>query len=531
MVSNRQEAFRMAVQTALRDLPELSRYHAAVRPERVAVKFEGRETTYGQLDRRASRVANGLLAVSSTTQARVAVLDKGSDQFFELLFGAAKAREVLVPVNWRLAPAEIAYIVNDAEAEMLFVGEEYIDTVAQLLPELRTVQQVVALAGGHSEWEGYTAWRDRQASADPRLETPGDDVALLHYTSGTTGHPKGTEITHDNLFAALAAAREWYDCSSEGVNLACMPQYHIAGSLVGLIGIYRGARTVVTRQADPAEFLRLIPAERVTHTLLVPALLLFLLQAPGCQGTDFSSLQLIVYGASPCPLDLQLEAMATFKCEFAHGYGLTETTGVVTVLLPEHHDPAGSPRMRSCGKPLSNAQIKVVGEDGAELPAGQVGEIVARTPQVMKGYWRLPEATATTIRDGWIYTGDAGYVDEDGYLYIHDRVKDMIISGGENIYPAEVESALFGHPAVADVGVIGVPDERWGEAVKAVVVLMPGAQASEAELIAYARERIAHYKAPKSVDFVEVLPRNPSGKILKRQLRAPYWEGYERQVN
>ena len=519
----------MAVQTALRDLPELSRYHAAVRPERVAMTFEGRETTFGQLDRRASRVANGLLATCGTTEARIAVLDKNSDLFFELWFGAAKARDVLVPVNWRLAPPEIAYIVNDAEAEMVFVGEEYVETIERLLPELRTVKQVVALAGGHPEWEEYTAWRDRQASADPRLETSGDDIAIQVYTSGTTGHPKGVQTTHDALMASLAA-REWFPCAAEDVYLISMPQYHVIGNVLGLSAHFVGGRTVIARQANPTEILRLIPAERVTYAIFVPALLLFLLQTPGCRETDFSSLKNITYGASPIPLDLLRDAMATFKCEFGQAYGLSETL-VVTHLPPEDHDPAGSARMRSCGRPLSNAQIKVVGDDGAELPCGQVGEIVVRTPQAMKGYWRLPDATAATIRDGWIYTGDAGYFDEDGYLYIHDRLKDMIVSGGSNIYPAEVENALFGHPAIADVAVIGVPDRRWGEAVKAVVVREPGAAVTEAEVIAYARERIAHYKAPKSVDFVEELPRNPSGKILKRVLRAPYWEGYDRQVN
>jgi acyl-CoA synthetase (AMP-forming)/AMP-acid ligase II len=519
----------MAVQTALRDLPELIRFHAAVRPERVAMKFEGRETTYGQLDRRANRVANGLLATCATTQARIAVLDKNSDQFFEVWFGAAKARDVLVPVNWRLAPAEIAYIVNDAEAEMVFVGEEYVETIEQLLPELRTVKQVVALAGGHPEWEEYTAWRDRQASADPRLTTPGDDIAIQLYTSGTTGHPKGVQITHDALMASLAV-RQWLPCAAEDVYLVCMPQYHVIGSVLGLHALYVGGGTVIARQANPTEILPLIPAERVTHAIFVPAVLLFLLQAPGCRETDFSSLKHITYGASPIPLDLLRDAMATFKCGFGQAYGLTETL-VVTYLPPEDHDPGGSARMRSCGRPLSNAQIKIVGDDGAELPCGQVGEIVVHTPQAMQGYWHLPEATAGTVRDGWIYSGDAGYFDEDGYLYIHDRLKDMIVSGGANIYPAEVENALFGHPAIADVAVIGVPDQRWGEAVKAVVVREPGAAVTEAEVIAHARERIARYKAPKSVDFVEELPRNPSGKILKRVLRAPYWEGYDRQVN
>jgi acyl-CoA synthetase (AMP-forming)/AMP-acid ligase II len=521
----------MAVQSALGDLCELIRYQAAVRGERVAMTFEGRETTYGQLDRRASRVANGLLASCPTPQTRVALFDKNSDVFYEVLFGAAKARAVTVPVNWRLAPAEIAYIVNDAMAEVLFVGQEYFPIVEELLPQLSTLRQVIALSGNHPEWEPYVTWRNSQAGADPGLASPGDDVALQIYTSGTTGQPKGTQITHDNLFEALPAAREWYRCTSEDVSLMCMPQFHLSGSLLGLIALYEGGRGVIARQADPAEILRLIPEERVTRAFFVPAILLFMLQTPGCREVDLSSLELIVYAGSPIPIDLLRDAIATFECGFAQVYGLTETTGVVTQLPPADHDPAGNPRMRSCGKPISNAEIKVVDANDVELPPGQVGEIVLRSPQLMKGYWDLPDATARTIRDGWLYSGDAGYFDEDGYLYVHDRVKDMIISGGENIYPAEVESALFGHPAIADVAVIGVPDDRWGEAVKAIVVRKPGIEITEAELIAYCRERIARYKAPKSVDFAESLPRNPSGKILKRVLRASYWKGRDRQVN
>jgi long-chain acyl-CoA synthetase len=520
----------MVVQSALGDLCELIRYQAAVRGERVALTFQGRETTYGQLDRRASRVANGLLASCPTPQTRVALLDKNSDQFYEVLLGAAKARLVTVPVNWRLAPAEIAYILNDAMAEVLFVGEEYFPIVEQLRPELRTVTQVIALSGRHPEWEGYVRWRDRQDGTDPHLVTPGNDVALQLYTSGTTGHPKGAQLTHENLFAALPAAREWYPCTSEDVSLMCLPQFHVGGSFIGLIALYAGGRDVIVRQVDPVEILRLIPDEGVTKAFFVPAHLLFLLQTPGCRDVDFSSLQLIGYGGSPIPLDLLRDAIATFKCRFGQGYGLTETTAALTTLPPEDHDPAGGPRMRSCGKPISPVQLKIVDRNGVELPPGQVGEIVVRSGLVMKGYWNLPEATAGSIRDGWFHTGDAGYVDEDGYVYVHDRVKDLIISGGENIYPAEVESALFGHPAIADVGVIGVPDDRWGEAVKAIVVRKPGVEVSEAELIAYCRERIAHYKAPKSVDFAESLPRNPSGKILKRILRAPFWEGRDRQV-
>jgi long-chain acyl-CoA synthetase len=521
----------MAVHTALQDLAELIRYQAAIRPEQVAMTFEGRDTTYGQLDRRANRVANGLRAISPAPETRVALIGKNSDCFYEVLFGAAKARDVLVAVNWRLAPAEVSYIINDALAEVLFVGEESLPLVAQIRSELHIVQTVIALDGGDLEWESYTAWCARQDGADPRLANSVDDVALQLYTSGTTGHPKGAQITHDNLFAALQVAGEWYPCTAEDVSLACMPQFHIGGSLLGMIPLYVGACDVIAREPVAAEVLRLIPTERVTLAFFVPAFVRTLLQTPGCGEVDFSSLRRIVYGGSPIPLELLRDALATIRCEFGHLYGLTETTGVVTVLPPDDHDPAGGLRMRSCGKPLSNAEIKVVDGDNAELPPAQVGEIVVRSPQVIKGYWNLPEATASTIRDGWLHTGDAGYFDADGYLYVHDRVKDMIISGGENIYPAEVESALFGHPAVADVAVIGVPDDRWGEAVKAIVVVKAGSDVTAEKLITYCRERIAHYKAPKSIDFAESLPRNASGKLLKRVLRAPYWDGRDRQVN
>jgi acyl-CoA synthetase (AMP-forming)/AMP-acid ligase II len=521
----------MAVHMRWQDLAELGRYQAAVRPERVAITFGERETTYGQLDRRANRVANGLREICPAPEARVASVAKNLDIFYEVLFGAAKARDVVVPVSWRLAAAEVAFIVNDAMAEVLFVGHEMYPLVAQIRSELRTVRKIIALDDDHPEWDGYTEWRDRQDVRDPQLPVAVDDVVMQLYTSGTTGHPKGAQLTHDNFIAALQVASEWYPCTAQDVSLACMPQFHIGGSLLGLIPLHVGARNVILAEPIPAEILRLIPKEQVTLAFFVPALMLFLLQTPGCRAVDFSSLRRVVYGASPIPLDLLRDALATFKCEFGHLYGLTETTGVVTLLRPEEHDPAGSSRMRSCGKPLSNAEIKVVAADGAELPPGLVGEITVRSRQVMKGYWKLPKATASTISDGWLHTGDAGYFDSDGFLYIHDRMKDMIISGGENIYPAEVENALFGHPAIADVAVIGVPDDQWGEAVQAVVVLRAGAAVSAEELITYCRGLIAHYKAPRSVEFVESLPRNASGKLLKRVLRSPYWEGRERQVN
>jgi acyl-CoA synthetase (AMP-forming)/AMP-acid ligase II len=353
------------------------------------------------------------------------------------------------------------------------------------------------------------------------------------YTSGTTGHPKGAQLSHANLLTLLSAALgqfgTWHD---NDVNLVCMPLFHIGGAGWALVGLYRGIETVLMADAEPATILGLIAEFGVTKAFFVPALLLFLLQAPACRETDFSSLELIVYGASPAPLDLVRNALEVFRCAFAQVYGLTETTGAITYLPPEdHHGEHAVARLKSCGKPITGVEIRVVNAFGQDLPQGTVGEIVCRSPQVMIGYWNLPEASSRAIRDGWFYTGDAGYLDQDGYLYIYDRVKDMIISGGENVYPAEVESVLFGHPAIADVAVIGVPDPMWGEAVKAIVVKQRGAELSAADLIDFARQRIAGYKVPRSIVFVDVLPRNPTGKILKRELRRPYWAGQDRQVH
>ncbi len=523
----------MTTETRVRTLADVTRAHAEARPNAVAMVYGDRHTTFGELDRHASQVANGLIATGLRPQARVAFLDKNSDIFFEACFGAAKANCAMVAVNWRLAPPEVAYVINDAMAEVLFVGQEFFPVIEKVLPELRSVKKVIAIDASHDGWEHYPEWRDAQPAADPHVPIAGDDVAIQMYTSGTTGHPKGAMLTNDNFFALLpAAVREWGEVwTPDDVNLVCMPLFHIAGSGWGIVGLYAGAKSIIIRDIVPPEILRVIPAHRVTRALFVPAVLLFLLQTPGVQETDFSSLKFIAYGASPIPLDLLRNALATFKCDFAQVYGLTETTGVVTYLPPEDHDPNGNQRMRSCGRPIANVTIRIVDSEGNDLPTGQVGEIICKTPQVMKGYWNLPEETAKAIRGEWFYTGDAGYMDADGYVYIHDRVKDMIVSGGENVYPAEVESALFGHPAVADVAVIGVPDERWGEAVKAIVVKKPGAGVTPEELIAFARERIAGYKVPKSIDFADMLPRNPSGKILKRELRAPYWAGRDRQVN
>jgi acyl-CoA synthetase (AMP-forming)/AMP-acid ligase II len=509
----------------------MTRVHRADRPEHPAMYFGDRVTTYALLDERSNQAANGLIAEGLKPQTRIAILDKNSDAFFEVLFAAAKSNIVLVAVNWRLSPTEIAYVINDAEAELLFVGQEYFSTIEQIRAELASVTGIISLDARHGEWAFYEEWREAGAKTDPNIPVTPDDVALQLYTSGTTGHPKGAQLTNASLLTLMpAAVKQWGDWSERDVSLVSMPLFHIGGTGYALVGFFAGASNAVVREVDCREILKVIGTRRVTKTFWVPALILFLLQTPEIEAADLSSLQLIIYGASPMPKDLVFKAMAVFKCDFAQVYGLTETTGAVTWLPPEEH-LAESPRMGSCGRPMAGIEIRVVDGEGRELPRGEIGEIICKTPQNMKGYWKLPEATASTIRGEWLYTGDAGYLDDAGFLYVQDRIKDMIISGGENIYPAEIESCLFGHPAVGDVAVIGIPDDQWGESVKAVVVLKPEAAVTERELIEFARERIAHYKSPKSVDFVEALPRNPSGKILKRELRKPYWVGRERQVN
>jgi acyl-CoA synthetase (AMP-forming)/AMP-acid ligase II len=293
-----------------------------------------------------------------------------------------------------------------------------------------------------------------------------------------------------------------------------------------------GTGSIVLAEYDPTKALELIEQFNISRIFMVPAAIQIMLNHPRVAEVDFSRLKIITYGASPIPLELMRAAIDRFGCGFVQMYGMTETSGTIVALDPEDHDPAGSPRMRSVGTPLQGVEIKIIDEQGRQLAPNEVGEIATRSSKNMKGYWNNPDATAATIdSDGWLRTGDAGYLDADGYLYIHDRVKDMIISGGENVYPAEVENAVFSHPDVADVAVIGVPDEKWGEAVKACVVLKPGKSLSEAEVIAHARGHIAGYKCPKSVDFIDALPRNPSGKVLRRELRAPYWEGRTRAIN
>ena len=516
------------------DVASIVRNNLAKQPNAISLVLGEKTLTWAQLNSRAAQVAQGLRRAGVKSQDRVAFLDKNGIEHFEVFYGCAMLNAVSVDVNWRLAGPEVAYIVNDSEAEVFIVGQEFVPILDAIIKDLTRIKTVIVI-GGHPSHNDYERWVSAQSAVDPKVATKPSDIAFQLYSSGTTGRPKGVMLTNDNFFALLPAARDVWGMSENTVNLVAMPLFHIGGGGWATAGQFAGARSIIMRDVDPAAMLTLIEKQRITHGFVVPALLQFALIMPNIGTTDFSSLELIAYGASPISEAVLEGSIKAFKCPFMQVYGLTETTGVVTVLGPEDHDlsSANKGRLRSCGKPFTGIELRIVDSDTTkDVPVGDVGEIWIRSRQVMKGYWNMPEETAKSIvKGGWFRSGDAGYFDKDGYVYIFDRVKDMIVSGGENVYPAEVENALMAHPAIADVAVIGVPDEKWGEVPMALVVRKPDTTVTEQEIISFARERLAGFKTPKTVGWIDALPRNPSGKILKKILREPYWVGHTRRVN
>ncbi len=503
------------------------RYWADDRPDRLALEGDDLAFDFAGLEDATARIVAALQAMGLRKGDRIAWFGKNSAAYFTLFYGAARAGIVMVPVGWRLAMPEAAWIIADCEAKLLALGDGF-ESCAEQLGNAVTLR--------HS----LTAEQVRGLIAEtPRSEfapSGPDDAVLQLYTSGTTGKPKGAVLSNRNLFglrkAGLVDPQPHNLWDEDEAVLVCMPCAHIGGTGLGIAALASGLPGIILPEFDPARVFDAVENRGITRFFMVPAALQLLLNHPDCATTDFSRIKYISYGASPIPLELLRECIAMFGAEFTQAYGMTETTGTICVLPPEDHTPEGNKRMRSAGKPLPGVELIIRGSDGTPLPVGEIGEICTRSSNNMLGYWKLPEATASTMdAEGWIATGDVGYLDEDGYVYMFDRAKDMIISGGENVYPAEVESAIYGHPDVLEVAVIGVPDTSWGEAVKAVCVAKPGRSIDADSVIAWARERVAGFKVPKSVDVIDALPRNPTGKILRRALREPYWEGRERQVN
>ena len=516
-------------------LADLSRVQAREFPNAKALIGEHEILTYQQLDRESDRLANALLAQGIKERSRVAILAKDSPKSYEVLFACAKIKAVLVPINWRLAASEVSYILNDAEVELLFVGSEFHDLVKSIESELTKLKTFVTIEKTAADWLNYHQWCQQYSDASPEIAIAPDDVAVQLYTSGTTGRPKGVQLGHYSFFAVAKEwtrqGQNWLNWQQTDKSLLVVPFFHIGGLWWAIRGLVAGAENILLPAFNPIEVLEVIEKYRITKAAMVPAMIQVMLLEPQCLETDFSSLAYVLYGGSPIAESLLREAMKTFSCDFVQIYGLTET-GNCAVCLPETaHTSSNTNLLKSAGKPFPGVSVAIVDSAGKKLPSFQIGEIWLKSPAKMLGYWKLPEATAKTLVDGWIHTGDAGYCDNEGYIYICDRLKDMICYAGENVYPAEIENILYEHPAIQEVGVIGVPDEDFGESIKAVVVLKAGMQAKALDIINFVRGKLADFKLPRSVEFVQTLPRTPSGKVQKGKLREKYWQGYQRQVN
>jgi len=492
---------------------------AKERPDAPALTFGGETWTFAQLNARSSQTACALQAAGVEVGDRVALLTKNCAECFELMFACNKIGAILTGLNWRLAPAEIQSIVADAMPTVIITSPEEAHLLTTAAKHQTGVHQIITLG------EHYQQWRLSADDTDPGHEGAPDEVALLLYTSGTTGLPKGVMLTNQGMSYTPRLGALW-GMGSDSVNLVAMPMFHIGGCGYGTSAMTVGGHTVLMREVNIAHIIQLISQFRVTHTFLVPTVVQALLEVPNIELADLSSLKWLMYGAAPMGDVLLRRAMDTLRCEFIQAYGMTETSGTVLQLPPADHVPEG-PRaklLKSVGRAIDWVQLRVV--DPAtqqDVPVGEVGEIWIQSEMLMSGYWRKPSETAEIMQPGgWLRTGDAAYLDAEGYIYLFDRYKDLIISGGENIYPAEIENVLNGHAAVLQVAVIGVHHEKWGETPRAVVVLRPETNASEAELVAYTRERLAHYKCPTSVVFADALPRNASGKLLKRELRLSH---------
>ncbi|MFI9508003.1 long-chain-fatty-acid--CoA ligase [Nocardia sp. NPDC052566] len=498
--------------------------HARHRPETTAIVCAGRELDYATLCADSRRVAGALAEAGAGVGTRVAYLGTESVDYYRVFFACARLGAVLVPINFRLTAPEVEHILRDSASALVLADAGTAEIARAAAPELR----IVRMDGAE-----FSGWFDRPALGDG-YPAGRDDAVIQLYTSGTTGLPKGVVLAQRSFFAiadALAGAGlDWIDFRDGDRSLIGIPGFHVGGIWWAMQGFAAGVTNVALPRFDSSTAVEVIERAGITTMCVVPSMLRLILGEPGAGPAAFRTVRKVVYGGSPISETLLRQALSDFDAEFAQIYGLTETGNTAICLPPADHLP-GTTRSAAAGRPYPGVGVKVIDGAGQELPSGAVGEVCLRTPAAMLGYWRRPDATADTLIDGWIHTGDAGYLDADGYLFICDRVKDMIIVGGENIYPSEIEHALARHPAVADSAVIGVPDEALGESMHAFVVGRPGHQVTPRELMTFCRERLALFKIPTRFELVDHIPRNPSGKVLRRRLREPYWAERERQVN
>ncbi|MCO5090738.1 class I adenylate-forming enzyme family protein [Bosea sp. (in: a-proteobacteria)] len=504
-------------------LADIHERNAIVAANAPAVVFEGRTQTYAEYWSRINRIADGLYKLGARHQDRIALLSMNRLEYPEVYGACERAGFIMTTVNFRLSASEIAYVLSDSAPHTLIFEDQYASIIDGLRAGL-SIQRYICL-GNVPDWaEPYEALAASGSLEGPPIRAGADDVAVIMYTSGTTGRPKGVmrmqrgearqAETMSNVFAKRGDSRQ----------LIVMPLFHVGARCLYYSSFWLGGAVHVQRSYDPKQILRTIETDRITHLHLVPTMVAGILDVPGIESYDLSSVELLLYAAAPMPVSLLKRGIATFGNVMGNGYGSTESN--FTFLAPHQHHPDGSAeqiaRLASVGQAFPDVDLRVFDDNGNECPVGVPGEVTVRSDSMMGGYWNNGPATVEALRDGWYHTGDMAYLDEQGYVFLVDRKKDMIITGGENVYCREVENAIERHPAVHEVAVIGVPDEKWGESVRAIVALRPQTALSEAELIRFAREQIAHYKAPKSVIFVDELPRLQTGKVSKVKLREQY---------
>jgi acyl-CoA synthetase (AMP-forming)/AMP-acid ligase II len=502
---------------------------ASIVPDQEIAVFEDRRQTYQDTTTRVQRLAGALAALGISKGDRVAVLDTNSSRYVEAYFASSMLGAVFVPLNYRAKAEELEYMITTAGARVLMVGDRYAPLVSAIRDRLLCVTHYVAMESLQAGMVPFEELIVRASMDASMAEVDEDDVNTLMYTSGTTGCPKGVMLTYGDFVAYVCGNTELADGTPRGATLLCVPLYHIAGVTSMMTSVFTGRRLVILRQFEPAEWLETVQRERITHAFLVPTMLKRVLDHPDFDRYACSSVEVLAYGAAPMPVPVIRRAIATFPptVGLVNAFGQTETTATVTMLLPEDHRLEGTPReverklqrLSSIGRPLPDVEVRIVDPQGAEVMRGEIGEIAVRTPRLMKGYFSQGDATAQTIVDGWLHTRDMGWMDEDGYLYLAGRKDDLIIRGGENISPAEVEAVLHTHPAIEEAAIVGVPHVDWGEQVLAVVVPRVGSTLTAEEVIDWCHRRLASFKKPTSVQFVSELPRNPLGKVLRKELR------------
>ena len=506
-------------------LPDILRANAIATPDAPAIIEADRVTSFAELDLVANRVANALARDGVRPGDRVAFIGANSPAFLAVLYGAAKLGAIPTALNNRLAPREVSAILADAAPAVVVIGagDEHQVPVTVATTDLLRVVTVGDQPSARTARRRWDTWLSDAETTDPGAQQDPSDTAVIFYTSGTTGPAKGIELTGRNIGIALSPLQTIIQLDSTSVATAPIPFFHIAGIGLALVATLNGSALLLESAATLPGLIELWERRKVSHAVVVPAVLQVLINVPAALDADFSALKYLIYGAAPIPVPVLTRATEIFGCAFVQSYGLTESTGGITILTPDDHRPAPGleNRLKSVGRPLLGSQVKIVDPVTLEeLPTGQRGEVLIGGDLVMKGYWRRPDATAAALLPGgWLRTGDGGSVDEDGYLFLHDRVKDMIVSGAENVYPAEVESVLSGHPDIAEIAIVGIPSQRWGESPYAVAVAKPGTNPTADEIISWARERLAHFKCPVGVQFVDELPRTASGKLRKASLR------------